>query len=180
MEQQDRQGEYHDQTEDQVQVFLCLHFVRRFGSSTEPVWPTDDLRHSAMKPNPVCVFVMLAALVMPGFASAAYATPLPNPLTPAPDGVLTIAPPPRSSMSGDLVLETQEDTAQIDSDDLISLLVWCIGCRLRCLLNPRVVNAKLRRPKRSTAAWSADCTSCERVTSQRTAIAWPPATERQE
>jgi hypothetical protein len=33
MEQQDRQGEYHDQTEDQVQVFLCLHFVRGFGSS---------------------------------------------------------------------------------------------------------------------------------------------------
>ena len=34
MEQQDRQGEYHDQTEDQVQVFLRLHFVlRRFGSS---------------------------------------------------------------------------------------------------------------------------------------------------
>ena len=37
MEQQDRQGEYHDQTEDQVQVFLRLHFVRRFGSSAGPV-----------------------------------------------------------------------------------------------------------------------------------------------
>jgi hypothetical protein len=46
MEQQDRQGEYHDQTEDQVQVFLCLHFVRGFGSSAGPVLLTEDLRLS--------------------------------------------------------------------------------------------------------------------------------------
>src|SRR6058998_2899195 len=83
----------------------------------------------------------------PCFAAVYAGLPL-MPMIPAPEEVLTIAPPPCLRDQWNLVLHTQEDAPQVDVDDPVPLLLVVVGGRSRLpRLDAGVVEGEVQVPE---------------------------------
>jgi hypothetical protein len=69
------------------------------------------------------------------------------PLTPAPEEVFTMAPPPLLEHERDLVFHAEEDATEVDVDDPVPLLLGDVGGRRDRLLDAGVVEGDVESPE---------------------------------